>query len=72
MGGQEVEGKKNRPKVVLGNALRASPRPVNPMMRERVLRSLRITRIYGATDRAVLLLGATPEFLSRVSPLRLS
>jgi len=31
------------------------------MMRERVLRSLRITRTYVAPDRAVLLLGATPK-----------
>jgi len=30
-------------------------------MRERVLRSLRITRKYVASDRSVLLLGATPE-----------
>ena len=40
-------------------------------MRERVLRSLRITRRYVAADRVVLLLGATPEFPGRVFPASL-
>jgi len=40
------------------------------MMRERVLRSLRITRGYVHPDQAILLLGAAPAF--RAAPARIA